>query len=78
LPAQAGYQKPPKSITDILDAPAAAGLAQPDARPVAADPARPYPPIADLARPMLRLAGYRIDPVTNVPTPRRASSAFPA
>ncbi|MCZ7582730.1 MAG: hypothetical protein M5R36_05000 [Deltaproteobacteria bacterium] len=26
-----------------------------------------YPPIADLAKPMLRLAGYRIDPTTNGP-----------
>src|SRR5215831_19309783 len=60
------YQRPPKPVLDVLNAPVfpyafpnAAGNTLLLARPV------PYPPISDLAAPMLRLAGLRIDPVTN-------------
>jgi dipeptidyl aminopeptidase/acylaminoacyl peptidase len=66
--AESSYQKPPRAVLDLLDVPAA---------PVAAiNPTRThlllvhkakYPPIADLAQPMLRLAGLRIDPQTNGP-----------
>ncbi|HEY3041746.1 MAG TPA: prolyl oligopeptidase family serine peptidase [Pyrinomonadaceae bacterium] len=66
--AQQGYKKPPKEVLDILSAPVT---------PVASiSPARDnmllatglrYPPIADLAQPMLRLAGLRINPNTNGP-----------
>jgi dipeptidyl aminopeptidase/acylaminoacyl peptidase len=66
--AQPGYQKAPKSITDILDTPTPPLVSPSPTRDrlllIQLDP---YPPIADLARPMLRLAGYRIDPVTNGP-----------
>jgi dipeptidyl aminopeptidase/acylaminoacyl peptidase len=67
-PAKPGYQKPPKAITDILDAP--------PTPTVSVSPTRDrlllvqgvrYPPIADLAEPMLRLAGHRINPKTNGP-----------
>jgi dipeptidyl aminopeptidase/acylaminoacyl peptidase len=62
------YQKPPKVICDILNAPATPVvsvspsrehllLVQPDL----------YQPIAEVAEPMLRLAGLRINPVTNGP-----------
>jgi dipeptidyl aminopeptidase/acylaminoacyl peptidase len=60
------YQKPPKAVLDVLNAPAS-----PD---VSVGPARThlllmrafrYPPIADLAQPMLRLAGHRINPANN-------------
>src|ERR1041385_3550347 len=66
--AQEGYKKPPKEVLDILNAPAT---------PIASiSPARDnvllltglrYPPLADLAQPMLRLAGRRINPAPNSP-----------
>lgn len=66
--SQSGYQQPPKAILDVLNAPAT---------PVAAvNPTRTHvlflepvrnPTIADLAKPMLRLAGFRIDPATSGP-----------
>jgi dipeptidyl aminopeptidase/acylaminoacyl peptidase len=65
---QSGYQKPPKAISDIL--------AAPPTPQVSVSPTRDhllliqgvnYPPIADLAEPMLRLAGLRISPATNGP-----------
>jgi len=62
-PAQSTYQKPPKDVLGVLDAPVA---------PVASmSPRRDhmllmtgvrYPPISELAEPMLRLAGLRINP----------------
>ncbi len=67
-PASDGYRKPPKAVTDILDAPPPPAVEVSPTRdrllllqPVA------HPPIADLAAPMLRLAGHRIDPRTNGP-----------
>jgi dipeptidyl aminopeptidase/acylaminoacyl peptidase len=64
--AQTPYQKPPKAVLDVLDAP--------DSTLVSVSPARDkmllattdrYPTIAELAEPMLRLAGARINPKTN-------------
>jgi dipeptidyl aminopeptidase/acylaminoacyl peptidase len=62
------YQKPPQAVLDVLNAPVP---------PVASlSPTRDYlllgqslryPPIADLAQPMLRLAGLRINPNTSGP-----------
>jgi dipeptidyl aminopeptidase/acylaminoacyl peptidase len=69
-PNSAGYQKPPKAVADILNAPPTPN--------VSLSPARDrllllhfdrYPPIRDLAEPMLRLAGLRINPRTNGPHP---------
>lgn len=64
--AQQKYQRPPKEIVDVLDAPA---LPYPIVSPAANALilARPlwYPPISDLAEPMLRLAGVRINPRNN-------------
>ncbi len=66
--AQQGYKKPPQDVLDILTA-----SVTPNA---SISPARDamllvtglrYPPIADLAQPMLRLAGLRINPNTNGP-----------
>ena len=66
--AQQGYKKPPKEVLDILNAPVT-----PD---VSVSPTRDnmllttelrYPPLADLAHPMLRLAGRRINPASNSP-----------
>ncbi|MBC5810827.1 MAG: prolyl oligopeptidase family serine peptidase [Candidatus Eremiobacteraeota bacterium] len=63
---EARYRKPPKAIEDVLNAPQLpVGFPSPDrAFILLARPLR-YPPIADLAKPMLRLAGMRIDPSNN-------------
>ncbi len=63
---QLPYQKPPKEISDILNAPGTPMLAVNSAHTWAtlAQVAR-NPSIAEVAEPMLRLAGIRIDPATN-------------
>src|ERR1700730_11618332 len=60
------YQKPSKQILDILNAPGTPTLAVNPTKTYAtlAQTAR-YPSIAEVAEPMLRLAGMRIDPRTN-------------
>jgi dipeptidyl aminopeptidase/acylaminoacyl peptidase len=60
------YQKPPKEIEDILNAPAIPFTSVSPAKDKIAlfEPVR-YPPISELAQPMLRLAGLRINPSTN-------------
>src|SRR3984957_8795290 len=60
------YQKPKKEVLDILNAPATPVLAVNPTKTYAtlALSAR-YPSIAEVAEPMLRLAGMRIDPRTN-------------
>src|SRR5262249_39237335 len=71
--AQTPYQKPPKAVLDVLDAPESAVVSVSPARDkmLLATPVR-YPSIAELAEPMLRLAGSRINPKTNGPhNPRR-------
>jgi dipeptidyl aminopeptidase/acylaminoacyl peptidase len=66
--AQTGYQRPPKAITDILDAPApvAVSLSPTRDRMVLTEVAS-LPSISELAEPMLRLAGTRVNPNTNGP-----------
>ena len=61
--AQGSYQKPPKDIMDVLNAPAIPATLISPARDkiLIAEPLR-YPPISELAQPMLRLAGLRINP----------------
>src|SRR5262245_34844545 len=71
--AQTPYQKPPKVVLDVLDAPESTLVSVSPSRDkmVLATPVR-YPSIAELAEPMLRLAGSRINPKTNGPhNPRR-------
>ncbi len=65
-PADSRYLLPPRAIVDILDAPPPPDVHLSPARDVVAvlDLA-PMPTIAELSRPMLRLAGLRIDPRTN-------------
>ncbi len=60
------YQKPPQAVLDVLHAPAPPEFSVNPAgtHVLLLTPLR-YPPIADLARPMLRLAGHRIDPANN-------------
>ena len=62
------YQRPPKIITDILSVPPtpAFSLSPRRDRFVLVQGVR-YPPIADLAQPVLRIAGLRINPMTNGP-----------
>src|SRR5437868_8055450 len=62
------YRKPPQAVLDVLDAPVTpvANVSPTGELMLLATGVR-YPPISDLAQPMLRLAGLRINPVTNGP-----------
>ena len=64
--AQQGYQKPPQEIMDVLNAPSLPATSLSPTKDTIAllEPLR-YPPIAELAQPMLRLAGLRINPNAN-------------
>lgn len=65
-PVLHGYQKAPQPISDILSArPTPLVLLSPNGKWLLAIDRLAYPPISDLARPMLRLAGLRINPATN-------------
>ncbi len=60
------YLIPPKVIVDILDAPPTPGVTvAPDRRTVALLSRRSMPTIAELAEPIHRIAGTRINPKTN-------------
>ncbi|MCX7385048.1 MAG: prolyl oligopeptidase family serine peptidase [Planctomycetales bacterium] len=60
------YQRPPKEITDILDVGPTPGISLSPTREFLLLIERAnYPPIEDLAAPMLKLAGLRINPHTN-------------
>ena len=66
--AQQGYKKPPKEVLDILSSPVTpTALVSPARDAMLLATGLRYPPIADLAQPMLRLAGLRINPSTNGP-----------
>jgi dipeptidyl aminopeptidase/acylaminoacyl peptidase len=64
--AQGSYKKPPKEILDVLNAPAIplTSVSPAGDKIALLEPLR-YPPISELAQPMLRLAGERINPNTN-------------
>lgn len=66
LSAQSGYEKPPKEIEDILNARVIPSTSVSPSRDkiLLLEPLR-YPPISELAEPMLRLAGTRVNPKTN-------------
>src|SRR5436309_13103350 len=62
------YELPPKEIIAAFDAPPLPqGMLSPSRQNLALLYRRPYPTIAELCRPMLRLAGQRINPNTNGP-----------
>ena len=64
--AQDGYRTPPEEIVRILDAsPPPFVNVSPDVEWLVLTGRRSMPSIADMARPMLRLAGRRIDPATS-------------
>ena len=66
--AQQGYKKPPKEVLDILNAPVTPGVSiSPTRDNMLLTTALRYPPLADIAQPMLRLAGRRINPASNSP-----------
>ena len=66
--AQQGYKKPPKEVLDILNAPVTPGVSvSPTRDNILLLTGLRYPPLADLAQPMLRLAGRRINPASNSP-----------
>src|SRR5678810_471559 len=66
--AQQGYKKPPKEVLDILNAPVTPGISvSPTRDNIILTTGLRYPPLADLAQPMLRLAGRRINPAANSP-----------
>jgi dipeptidyl aminopeptidase/acylaminoacyl peptidase len=68
LVAQETYKVPPKVIVDVLDAPPfPAALVSPDRTAMVLLETPSMPTIAELAEPMLRLAGFRINPRTNGP-----------
>jgi dipeptidyl aminopeptidase/acylaminoacyl peptidase len=57
------YQHPPEAIQAVLDAtPPPTPIVSPDGKTMLLCDRLTYPPISDLAAPMLRLAGVRIDP----------------
>ncbi len=60
------YQKPPKAVLDVFNAPVTPTL-QLNATHTWAIQAQAvrYPPLSELAQPMLRIAGIRINPKTN-------------
>ncbi len=65
---QPRYQLPPKEIIDAFEAPPLPqAILSPSKKTLALLYRRPYPTIAELSRPMLRLAGSRINPKTNGP-----------
>jgi hypothetical protein len=66
------YRTPPPAIEAALNAPALPSVFVSPRRDVFAlvTPLR-YPPVADLARPMLRIAGLRIGGAPAVPRPAR-------
>jgi dipeptidyl aminopeptidase/acylaminoacyl peptidase len=62
------YQLPPKQVIDAFDTPPLPqSILSPSRKTLALLYRRPYPTIAELSRPMLRLAGARIDLRTNGP-----------
>src|SRR5204862_4300614 len=64
--ATSGYLAPPKVIVDMLDAPPTPSVVvSPDDRTVALLNRRSLPTIAELAQPIHRIAGARINPKTN-------------
>ena len=66
--AQQGYKKPPKEVLDVLNAPVTpVALVSPTRDNILLSTGLRYPPLADLAQPMLRLAGRRINPASNSP-----------
>lgn len=66
LASAEGYQQPPQEITDIvLRAPSPRVSVSPDGKTLLLQIRESLPPVAELAKPMERLAGLRLDAATN-------------
>lgn len=66
---QEGYQKPPRAVVDILDAPVPPTLSiSPTGENIILIQTTRYPSIEELAAPILRIAGVRLNPKTNGPS----------
>ena len=77
LASQEPYKRPPAVVEKILDAPRAPTLfASPDGKLFLLAVPMGQPPIEDLAQPMYRLAGLRINGLTN--GPHQAKAGAPA
>ena len=64
--AQEVYQKPSPQILEVLSAPLTpVAFVSPQGDDLLLAEPTSYPPIADLAQPMLRLAGLRVNPKNN-------------
>src|SRR5919108_152627 len=72
-PAEESYRRPPEEIVKVLEAPPFPAVSLDPARSVMLllEP-ETLPPVRDLAQPMLRLAGARVNPRTNGPHGARA------
>src|SRR5215470_3479520 len=67
-PEPVRYMLPPKNVVDVFDAePFPQAIVSPTHQVMVLTSARPHPSIAELAQPMLRLAGSRVNPRTNGP-----------
>ena len=72
--AQQGYQTPPQAVTDIVTrAPSPGVSVSPDGSQMLLMERVALPPVADLAKPMEKLAGLRLDPSINDRHGTRAS-----
>ncbi len=68
------YQQPPEPIAAILDSkPSPTASLSPDRQTLALFDRSNLPPISELAEPMLKLGGYRINPRNNGPANSRVS-----
>ncbi|MGH6978656.1 MAG: S9 family peptidase, partial [Brevundimonas sp.] len=68
------YQQPPQPIAQILDSkPNPLASLSPDRRTLLLQDRSSLPRIAELAEPMLRLAGYRFNPQNNGPANSRVT-----
>ncbi|VVT18809.1 Glutamyl peptidase. Serine peptidase. MEROPS family S09D [Sphingomonas sp. EC-HK361] len=69
-----GYHRAPAAIAKILETPPTpAVVVSPDHRTLAIIGRENLPTIANMSKPILRLAGYRIDPATNGPAEVRVN-----
>jgi len=65
-PAESSYKLPPEEIADIVQRPPSPSVSlSPDGETMLLLQRESYPPVSELGKPMERLAGLRLDPLTN-------------